>query len=326
MLLNLYPLQTTPSWIDDTLGVTPDVQFSVLRSIIAIVVLVAANRLILRYLLPRIEEGSVRYRTRKLVGYVTALVGFIVVGRIWYTGIESFATFLGLVTAGLAIALRDLVASFAAWLFIIWRRPFQVGDRIQVGDVAGDVIDQRIFQFSVMEMQNWVDADQPTGRIVHVPNSKIFTEPQANYTRGLGYIWHEIPVLVTFESNWERAKSLMDEIGHRHADAIDAAARQALYRAQTRFMVANVDLAPRVYTSVDDSGVLLTLRVLTEPRRRRAIVELIWEDILRAFREHDDIDFAYPSVRYYDNRLEGKPGARAPVLPGDGEVSPFAQR
>lgn len=319
-------LQTPASWIDDTPGVTADVQYSLLRSVLAIVVLVVVNRLILRYALPRIEDGSVRYRTRKLIGYLTVLVGFLVVGRIWYTGIESLATFLGLLSAGLAIALRDLVASFAGWLFIIWRRPFQVGDRIQIGDVAGDVVDQRIFQFSVLEMGNWVEADQPTGRVVHVPNSKVFSEPQANYTRGLGYLWHEIPVLVTFESNWERAKSLMDVIGHRHADEFDAAARQALYRVQSRFMVANVDLAPRVYTSVQDSGVLLTLRYLTEPRRRRATAELIWEDILRAFSQHDDIDFAYPSVRYYDNRLEGKPGARAPLLPAESDGAPSSRR
>ncbi|NIP82375.1 MAG: mechanosensitive ion channel, partial [Gemmatimonadetes bacterium] len=87
-----------------------------------------------------------------------------------------------------------------------------VGDRIQIGAHAGDVIDQRIFQFIVLEIGNWVDADQSTGRIIHIPNGLVFREPLANYTRGMQYIWNEIRVLVTFESNWKRAKQILDEI------------------------------------------------------------------------------------------------------------------
>ena len=86
------------------------------------------------------------------------------------------------------------------------RKPLKVGDRVQIGDVTGDVIDIRIFQFSVIEIGNWVDADQSTGRIIHIPNGTIFIKWQANYTAGFEYIWNEIPVLVTFESDWKTAK------------------------------------------------------------------------------------------------------------------------
>ncbi|MBZ0199912.1 MAG: mechanosensitive ion channel family protein [Ignavibacteriaceae bacterium] len=80
--------------------------------------------------------------------------------------------------------------------FILERKPFTVGDRIQTGDVAGDVIDLRIFRFTRMEISNWVDAEQRTGRTIHVPNGKVFTEWQANYSTGFQYIWNEISVLV----------------------------------------------------------------------------------------------------------------------------------
>ena len=69
------------------------------------------------------------------------------------------------------------------------------------------MIDQRAFQFTLLEIGNWVDADQTTGRVVHVPNGKIFTEPLVNYNQGLEYIWNEVSVTVTFESNWRKAKS-----------------------------------------------------------------------------------------------------------------------
>src|SRR3989442_7605528 len=89
---------------------------------------------------------------------------------------------------------RSLV-NLAGWVFIIWRSPFALGDRIQIGQHAGDVIDVRLFQFTLNEIGNWVQADQSTGRIIHIPNGKVLTEVIANYSEGVQYIWHEIPSL-----------------------------------------------------------------------------------------------------------------------------------
>lgn len=191
------------------------------------------------------------------------------------------ATFLGLASAGLAIALRDPVINLAGWAFILWRRPFDVGDRIQIGEHAGDVIDVRIFQFTLMEIGNWVAADQSTGRIIHVPNGRIFSEVLANYSKGFQYIWNEIPVLVTFESDWEKAKALLQEIADRHAAHLSQSAEERVRRAASRFMIKYSQLTPTVYTQVEASGVLLTIRYLCEPRWRRSSAHAIWEDVLR---------------------------------------------
>jgi len=80
-------------------------------------------------------------------------------------------------------------------------------------------------------------------------------------------------------------------------------------------MIFYTHLTPTVYTSVADSGVLLTIRYMCEPTRRRTSAQEIWEDILTKFAAHDDIDFAYPTTRFYRNPVEGKPGARAALLP-----------
>jgi small-conductance mechanosensitive channel len=97
-----------------------------------------------------------------------------------------------------------------------------VDDRIEVDGVIGDVIDIRVFRTTVLEIGNWVDADQSTGRIVHVPNGKVFQDHIFNATEGFGYLWHEIPLHVTFESDWRRAEALMqaalDEAGAHTAE------------------------------------------------------------------------------------------------------------
>lgn len=99
----------------------------------------------------------------------------------------------------------------------------------------------------------------------------------------------------------------------RHALHLSAAAEERLQAAARQFMIFYTKLSPTVYTSVADSGVMLTIRYLCEPRQRRGSGQAIWEDVLDAFAACDDVDFAYPTYRYYDNVSEAKPEARAPA-------------
>ena len=198
--------------------------------------------------------------------------------------------------------------NIAGWVFIIWRRPFDVGDRIEIGGHAGDVIDKRLFMFSLMEIGKWVDADQSTGRVIHLPNGLVIKNPLANYSQGFTYIWHEIPVLVTFESNWEKAKRILQDIANQQSEHLSKEAEKRVKQAAKKFMIFYTKLTPIVWTSVEDCGVLLTIRYLTDPRKRRGTEQAIWEDILRKFAINDDIDFAYPTTRFYHNVLEGKSG------------------
>jgi len=301
-------MNSVVQWLEGNLGLSPVTQSRLLGSLLAILLLWALRRLVLAVAWRRIDDVRLRYRWRKTTTYLLVPTGMLIVGRIWFEGIGSVATFLGLVSAGLAIALKDLVVNFAGWGFILWRRPFEVGDRVEIDGHVGDVIDLRIFQFTLLEVGNWVDADQSTGRILHVPNGKVLSETLANYTRGFDYIWNELPVLVTFESDWRKAKALLAEIAARHATHLTEEAERQIREVSHRFMIFYPTLTPTVYTSVADSGVMLTIRYLCAPRRRRGTAEAIWEEILDAFAREKDIDFAYPTYRYYDNRLEGKPG------------------
>jgi small-conductance mechanosensitive channel len=255
-------------------------------------------------------DARVRYHWRKGVTYVVATLGIFLVARVWFTWLGSLATFLGLLSAGLAVALREPVQDVAGWLFLMWRRPFVVGDRIEIEGQSGDVIDVRLFQFTMLEVGNWVGADQSTGRIIHVPNGKIFSNAVANYTRGFPYIWNELAIVVTFESDWEAAKDVLLGIATRHGEQLNQEAEERILRASRRFMIFYSTLSPTVYTSVVGHGVQLTIRYLCEARRRRGTAQAIWEDVLRAFAARDDVAFAYPTQRFFDQTREGKTAPR----------------
>jgi len=307
-MMNLFEQLTEA--IQSTFQIDAAAQQRLLISVAILVILWLSRFMVLAVVNRRSDDVRIRYRWKKTSHYVVVTLAIFILGMMWIQGFRSFATYLGLLSAGLAIALRELVANFVGWAFILWRRPFEVGDRIQIGDTAGDVIDLRIFQFTLLEIGNWVDADQSTGRVIHVNNGQIFTLSLANFSKGFQYIWNEIAVLVTFESNWQKAKEILAGIANKHGEDLSASAEEKLHEAARRFMIFYSKLTPTVYTSVRDCGVLLTIRYLCDPRRRRTTEQSIWEDILHAFAERDDIDFAYPTQRFYDNVTEGKPGTK----------------
>lgn len=255
------------------------------------------RRGILQLVFRRTEDLKTRYSWRKISGYFLYFLLAIISIPLWIDNGGGLTTYLGLVSAGIAISLKDPLTNLVGWAFILLRHPFRVGDRIQIGENAGDVIDIRIFQFSLMEIGNWVDADQSTGRIIHIPNGLIFTLPLANYTYGFNYIWNEIPIIITFESNWEKAKELLMEIAEKHNSAPDQTSSQETVVDEEYFIFYKY-LTSTVYTMVTDSGVELTIRYLCDPRQRRSSAQAIWENVLKAFGEHSDIKFAYPTFRY----------------------------
>ncbi len=276
-------------------------------SIFIVIAIWLIRLLILRFVMHHTEDVKSRYIWQKTSNYIAFIAGIVIIAAVWSYKAHDLATFIAVVSAGIAIALRDILSNVAGWLFIIWIRPLEVGDRIQIGEHSGDVIDISLFHITLMEIGNWVASDQSTGRIINIPNSLTFTETLANYSKGFQYIWNEIPVLVTFESDWKKAKEILLEIAENRAQHLTDDAQKHVLEASRRYLIYYSKLTPIVYTSVEDSGVLLTVRYLCEPRSRRGSEENIWEDILKSFSHHDDIDFAYPTQRFYNNKTEGFP-------------------
>ena len=152
------------------------IQVKFIASFLAIFVFVILRKIILKLVFNRTGDGLIRYRWQKYSSYIVYIVAIVVVGRIWFEGIQSLATYLGLLSAGIAIALKDPLTNVTGWFFILSRSPFVVGDRIQIGAHSGDVVDINIFKFTLMEVGRWGEGEQSTGRILHIPNGKIFVE------------------------------------------------------------------------------------------------------------------------------------------------------
>lgn len=288
-------------WVYEHWGIVPEVQMNLFYSFITLVLLVVVKKLFLNAVFWKIKDVRQRYYWKNGVTYTFVFLGILVIGTLWVDEFRSLATFLGLLTAGLAVALKDPIVNLAGWIFIILKRPFEVGHRVQIGDHAGDVIDVTAFQFTINEIGNWVESDQSTGRIIHIPNGKVFTEPHANYDQGFSHIWNEIHVVITFDSDWEKAKEILSLIIMKHTENLSRTAAKGLIEASKKFMIYYKTLTPYVYTSMKEIGIKLTMRYLCMPKNRRGTEHAIWEDILKEFHKHPNINYA-PTQRIYLNQ------------------------
>lgn len=289
-------------------------------SVLLVAVLVALRLVLARLLARSVEDTDTRYRSQKTLSYVVVAIGMLSLGWLWFGALRNIGTFLGLASAGLAIALSDALLNFAGWIYITLRRPIHVDDRIEIDGVLGDVIDIRAFRITMLELGNWVDADQSTGRIVHVPNGKVFTHPIFNATEGFGYLWHELSFHVTFESDWRRAEQLLQQAleaagGH----TVDDAAHR-IEQASRHYKIRFTHLTPTVYISVRDRGVMLTGRILVDTRRRRAVDQQVWRSLLDGIAAEPNVEIAYPTTRtHFRDPVRIEDGA--PARSRDGSVA-----
>jgi small-conductance mechanosensitive channel len=290
--------------IDDQL------QTQLVASVILLVVLIALWVAVVHGIARRIDDSAIWYQARKAASYTAAVITVVGLLWIWVGALRQLGTFFGLLSAGIAIALSDLLKNVAGWLYILIRRPYRVDDRIEIDGVRGDVIDIRMFRTTLLEIGNWVDADQSTGRIVHVPNGKVLTTDVFNATEGFGYLWHELPVKITFESDWRLAEQLFLDILNNIGGHTTEEAAIRIRRTARSYKIRYTHLTPTVYLSVRDSGVLLTGRVLVDTRRRRSMEQQIWRALLEAFEDEPGIELAYPTTRFVTGDPHARPEAR----------------
>jgi small-conductance mechanosensitive channel len=292
--------------ISEFLGISEEASVKLLLSAALLIVLGIIQFTVLKVAFRNVVDKGARYKWAKTTRYIITVIGILLVSRIWFEGVGAIGTYIALVAAGLVIVLREPVQDIAGFLFIMWRSPFRLGDRIEVNDVKGDVIDQGLFKFTLMEIGNWVDADQSTGRVVHISNHKIFSGNIFNYTGGFKYIWNEVTVRLTYESNWKKAKELLLKIAQHHSVDMSQKAEEEMIEASSSYYLSYNILTPTVYLHIKDYGIALTIRYLTDPRKRRATEQSIHEEVLEMIQSNDDIMWAYPTSRVYRSEIDGK--------------------
>lgn len=247
-----------------------------------------------RLVLRGIDNERARFWSRQAVNLgVTALL-LLGLLSVWFDDPTRLATGIGLVTAGLAFALQRVITAVAGYFVILRGDTFNVGDRITMGGVRGDVIALGFIKTTIMEMgqppavqaaapAQWVKSRQYTGRVVTVSNGKVFDEPVYNFTRDFPYLWEEITVPIMYRSDRHAAEKILLEAAVRYSVPVDDMPAQALDSMRRKYFLQGVDLAPNVYWRLTENALELTVRFLTELHGIRDVKDQITREVLRRF-------------------------------------------
>lgn len=254
-------------------------------------------RLLSQWFLRDRDNVKAAFWSRQGIHLAMALITILGVCSIWFDDPTRLTTAVGLVTAGLAFALQRVVTSLAGYLVILRGKTFNVGDRIVMGGVRGDVVALGFMQTSIMEMGQppsvqtdqpgmWVKSRQYTGRIVTVPNSKIFDEPVYNYTRDFSYIWEEMNLPISYTADRKKAEEILLNVASRHQVQVSELEKAEIEELQQRYYVVKLqDFEPRVFYRMTDNWLELSVRFITEAHGVRSVKDRMSRDLLSAMDE-----------------------------------------
>ncbi len=234
------------------------------------------------------EDSYTRYYSRKIVRYLTVLVTLVALAVVWRPFAGQIGVVLGLIAAGVAFAMQEVIGAFAGWMNIALGRIYRVGDRVQVGGVRGDVIDVTPLRTKILEMgsppgqegesESWVGGRQYTGRIVTVSNKKTFTEPVFNYSAVFDFIWEELTIPIPYDADRRRAEAIVLEEVRRAAGSQEA--REAMEHMARTYPVPRTELEPRVFTRATSNWVSLAARFVVPVRTARTVKDEVTRRIL----------------------------------------------
>lgn len=230
-----------------------------------------------------------QYMRRINARLVITIAVLLAIAVLWARLLQNKGTFLGLIGAGLAVAMKEPLLSIAGRLSIWLGHLYRVGDRIEFQQMGGDVINIGVFYTRMLEIGNWVHGDQATGRIVQFPNSAVYQNSVYNYTQNFSFIWDELVLPVTYASDVPAATEILVTTGKEYTRDFLSSAQGELDKLRSEAVVPDLNLEPTVYTKVTSNYVELTMRYLVDPRKRRQASSWLYRRIFEKVRDNEKI-------------------------------------
>lgn len=226
------------------------------------------------------KKNKTRFNFRKKVSFVCNIFLVFIIIIIWEEFLLKFITLFSFVTAAIAYSLRDTIINFFAGIYIRLAKPFQVEDRIMICNHIGDVVNISSLSFEVLEVNS--DTFQSTGSIVHIPNSKVISEPLINYVKVFKYVWNETEVKISINSDIKKVKGILYSIVNNN-DIIKSIPSKMINELNNNssYRIYYNKLEPIIYTNIKDKYVSMNIRYLVHPKKKRNVINEINNQLLK---------------------------------------------
>ena len=239
--------------------------------------------LIRKTLKKRIDNISIRYKAQKgveIIGYL--LILFLILMAITVDSLKDYTIIIGLFTAGITFTLQELILSIAGSFYILFVRVYKPGDRIEINNIKGDVIDIDSIYTTIMEMGEWVSSDNYSGRIVKISNAFVFKGPIKNYSMDFPFVWDELNILITYGSDTELAKTILMNSATELLSDYTEKSKAKWAEMVERYYIENATIEPTIAMSLTDNWIQLNVRYITDYKRRRNTKHTLFQHIEKA--------------------------------------------
>lgn len=258
----------------------------ILVMLLWLIIILLAIGFLRKLLKRRIEDRAIRYKAQKgieIIGY--ALIVLLIVVSFTLDDVSDYTIVIGLFTAGLTFTLQELILSIAGSFYIFFVRVYKPGDRIEINGIKGDVIDIDSIYTTIMEMGEWVTSDNYSGRIIKISNAFVFKGPIKNYSMDFPFVWDDVKVLITHESDVELAKKLILEIAESQLSDYAQNSKAKWEEMVKRYYIENATIDPTIAINLTDNWIEVNLRYITDYKRRRATKHELFDAIQKAVRQ-----------------------------------------
>ena len=280
-------IQDISQYLGKTFGFYSEyVELFILTTLIFIVF--GILKAIVRALYSRADvSNKKKYFRNRMLKIALNIISIILVILLWGHRISGMVTIISFLSAGIAIAVKEIIFDFFAGVYINMKKIFELEDRVEINGIKGDVVNIRSLGFEVLEVGDRVHAEQSTGRIIHIPNSFVFLYPLKNYTKAFKYIWDEITVKVPLDADIEKTKEVLYDIVNSNEilETIPKKMEDAVADVTVEYRIYYNYWDPIIYTEIVDSHVELYIRYIVHPKKSRIVEDEIYLKILEEYKK-----------------------------------------
>ncbi len=282
---------------DDFSALLTRFELRLMFPVCSLIALLLGYLIFTRLLLPFFFSKHQYIVARRLAAYLSSFLAVVVLTVFFFEDLKSVATILGIASAAVVIALQDLCSAFAGWFVIMSSHKLAVGHRVEIDDQRGDIIDIQLLRTTLLEINNWLGVDEPTGRILVIPNNFVFKSKVFNYNYLHPFIWNKLDITVTYETPAQEAQDLLRRILEEETRENFATASQGSRSMETVYGVPDANYQPKIYSFLADSGVMFRLVFVAHYKSCSSTRNRINERIIREFAKDPRMQLAYPTTR-----------------------------
>lgn len=280
-------LKIFSDYIESITTIKSNYIYLIIISLIIILLLRLIRYIVLKLSFKKKLNSKEKYMYNKKGSAITTSITLILLTLVWIDYLKNFITFITFISTAITLSLKDIIFNFFSGIYIKTSKLFSLEDRIEINGLKGDVVNINKTGFDLLELGDRVHGEQSTGRIVHVPNSIVFTHPVKNYIKAFKYIWDEIKINIPLDADVYKTKKELYKIVKKNSIIrnIPNKMEDEVNDASTEYRIYFNNLEPIIYVEVVEEHIELYLRFLVHPKKKRNVENSIWLDIIKSNNE-----------------------------------------